>query len=82
MTNEVPMKVIVDLSKPKGQRESIVPLTDEEIAEREAMAVQAEAERVEQEAIEAQKQADAQAGRDALLALGLTDAQINALLGA
>jgi hypothetical protein len=82
MTNEVPMKVIVDLSLPKGQRESIVPLTDEEIAERDAQAVQAEAERVEQEAIEAQKAADAQAGRDALVALGLTEAQINALLGA
>ena len=80
--SETPVKVIVDLSKPKGQRESIVPLTAEEIAEREAMAVQAEAERVEQEAIEAQKAADAQAGRDALMALGLTEAQIAALLGA
>ena len=59
-----------------------VELTPEEIAEMELLAVQAEAQRVEQEAIEAQKQADAQAGRDALLALGLTDAQINALLGA
>ena len=80
--SETPMKIVVDLSKPKGERESIIPLTDEEIAERDAMAVQAEAERVEQEAIEAQKQADAQAGRDALVALGLTEAQINALLGA
>jgi hypothetical protein len=80
--SETPVKVIVDLSKPKGERESIVPLTAEEIAEREAMALQAEAERVEQEAIEAQKAADAQAGRDALMALGLTEAQIAALLGA
>ena len=38
---DTPVKVIVDLSKPKGQRESIVPLTDEEIAERDAQAVQA-----------------------------------------
>ncbi len=75
-------KVVVDLSKPKGQREQYIDLTPEEIAEREAQAVQAEAERVEQEAIEAQKAADAQAGRDALVALGLTEAQINALLGA
>lgn len=80
--SETPVKVIVDLSKPKGQRESIVPLTDEEIAERDAQAVIAEAERVEQEAIAEQKTADAQAGRDALVALGLTEAQINALLGA
>ena len=80
--SETPMKIVVDLSKPKGERESIIPLSDEEIAERDAQAVIAEAERVEQEAIEAQKQADAQAGRDALLALGLTEAQIAALLGA
>ena len=79
---DTPMKIVVDLSKPKGEREQYIPLTDEEIAEREAQAVLAEAERVEQEAIEAQKAADAQAGRDALVALGLTEAQIAALLGA
>jgi hypothetical protein len=80
MTTETPMKIIVDLSKPKGERESIIPLTDDEIAEREAQAFIAEAERVEQEAIAEQKAADAQAGRDALVALGLTEAQISALL--
>jgi len=79
---DTPMKIVVDLSKPKGEREQYIPLTDEEIAERDAQAVIAEAERVEQEAIEAQKAADAQAGRDALVALGLTEAQIAALLGA
>jgi hypothetical protein len=82
MTNETPVKIVVDLSKPKGERESIIPLTDEEIAEREAQAVIAEAERVEQEAIAEQKATDAQAGRDALVALGLTEAQITALVGA
>ena len=82
MTTETPMKIIVDLSKPKGERESIIPLTDEEIAERDAQAVLAEAERVEQEAIAEQKAADAQAGRNALVALGLTEAQITALVGA
>tara|TARA_B110000503_G_scaffold32124_1_gene52203 strand:+ start:78 stop:323 length:246 start_codon:yes stop_codon:yes gene_type:complete len=80
--SETPVKIIVDLSKPKGERESIIPLTDDEIAERDAQAVLAEAERVEQEAIAEQKAADAQAGRDALVALGLTEAQIAALLGA
>jgi hypothetical protein len=80
--SENPVKVVIDLSKPKGQRESIIPLTDEEIAERDAQAVQAEQERVEQEAIADQKAADAQAGRDALVALGLTEAQITALVGA
>jgi len=55
---DTPVKVIVDLSQPKGQRESIVPLTAEEIAERDAMAVQA-----------AQEEADRQAEADALQAL-------------
>ena len=80
--SEIPVKIVVDLSKPKGERESIIPLTDEEIAERDAQAVIAESERVEQEAIATQKATDAQAGRDALVALGLTEAQITALLGA
>ena len=79
---DTPVKIVVDLSKPKGERESIIPLTKAEIAERDAMAVQAESERVEQEAIEAQKATDAQAGIDALVALGLTEAQITALVGA
>ena len=79
---DTPVKIVVDLSKPKGERESIIPLTDEEIAERDAQAVLAEAERVEQEAIAEQKATDAQAGRDALVALGLTEAQITALVGA
>ena len=78
---DTPVKIVVDLSKPKGERESIIPLTKAEIAEREAQAVIAEAERVEQEAIAEQKAADAQAGRDALVALGLTEAQISALVG-
>ena len=80
--SEIPVKIVVDLSKPKGERESIIPLTDEEIAEREAQAVIAESERVEREAIATQKATDAQAGRDALVALGLTEAQIAALVGA
>jgi hypothetical protein len=78
---ERPMKLVVNLSKPKGERESYIPLTDEEIAELEAQAVIAESERVEREAIATQKATDAQAGRDALVALGLTEAQITALVG-
>lgn len=41
---KTPVKIVVDLSKPEGERESIVPLTAEEIAEREARALQAAAE--------------------------------------
>ena len=48
--SETPVKVVVDLSKPKGQRESIIPLTQAEIDEGDAQAVIAEQERVEQEA--------------------------------
>ena len=40
---DVPVKIVVDLSKPKGERESIIPLTKAEITERDAMAVEAEA---------------------------------------
>ena len=47
---ETPVKVVVDLSKPKGERESIIPLTAEEIAQREADAAQAAIEQAEREA--------------------------------
>jgi hypothetical protein len=80
MTNQ-PTKLIVDLSKPKGQRESYVPLTKDEIAQNESDALASKARLAEEEAILAQKAADAQAGRDALVALGLTEAQITALVG-
>jgi len=49
-----PTKLIVDCST--GER-TVVPLTDEEIAEREAMAAQAEADRLAQEQAEAERQA-------------------------
>ena len=76
-----PTKIVVDLSKPKGQRESIIELTDAEVAEREAQAVQAEAQRLAEEQAEAERQANKEAGIATLKSLGLTDAQIEALLG-
>jgi DNA-binding transcriptional regulator YhcF (GntR family) len=79
---ETPVKVVVDLSKPKGERESIIPLTAEEIAEREAMAIEAQAE---QDAREAEQQAKAEAKASAiskLTALGLTEEEALALVGA
>ena len=76
-----PSKVIVDLSKPKGERETIVELTAEEIAEREARAAEAEAQALAEEQAEAEKQANKEAGIDTLKSLGLTDEQIAALLG-
>jgi hypothetical protein len=79
---ETPVKIVVDLSQPKGERESIIPLTQAEIDERDAQAVIAEQERADQQAIDDQTALDAQAGRDALVSLGLTEAQITALIGA
>lgn len=75
-------KLVVDLSLPEGHpdREKSIPLTSEEIAEREAMAAQAEKDRLEREAAEAKRLADREAGVLALKGLGLTDDQIAALL--
>ena len=80
--SETPVKVIVDLSKPKGQRESIVPLTDEEIAERDAQAVQAELDRQAEEAAQAEQQALKDSANAKLLALGLSPEEIAAITGA
>ena len=66
---DVPVKIVVDLSKPKGERESIIPLTKAEITERDAQAVIAEADRVEQEAI-AQALVDLKASAKAKLIAG------------
>ena len=66
---DTPVKVIVDLSKPKGERESIIPLTAEEIAQREADAAQAAQEQAEREA-EEQALADLKASAKAKLIAG------------
>jgi len=66
---DVPVKIVVDLSKPKGERESIIPLTKAEIDERDAMAVEAEAQRVTDEEA-AQALADLKASARAKLVSG------------
>jgi len=78
---DTPVKVIVDLSKPKGQRESIVPLTAEEIAERDAMAIEAQAEQEAREAEEAAKVAAKESAIAKLTSLGLTEEEALALVG-
>ena len=75
---ERPTKLIVDCST--GER-TVVELTDEEIAEREAMAAQAEADRLAQEQAEADRQAALESARSKLAALGLTEDEVAALLG-
>lgn len=75
--SERPTKLIVDCLTGV---QSVVELTDDEIAEREAMAAKAEADRLAREA-EEQAKADAKASAQAkLTALGLTEAEIAALL--
>jgi len=78
---DVPVKIVVDLSKPKGERESIIPLTDEEIAERDAQAVQAKKDQAAADKVAAGIEAKKLSGRTKLLDLGLTEAEVTALLG-
>ncbi len=79
--SDTPVKLIVDLSKPAGERELIVPLTPEEIVEREALAIRATQQQAEREAIEAQRQANKESAKAKLAALGLSDEEVAALLG-
>jgi hypothetical protein len=78
---ETPVKIVVDLSKPKGERESIIPLTDDEIAERDAQAVQAKKDQAAADKVAAGIEAKKLSGRTKLLDLGLTEAEVTALLG-
>ena len=76
--SEVLTKVVVDCASGEV---SYIPLTEEEIAEREALAAQAEQERLEREAQEAAR-LEAKASAEAkLAALGLTPEEIAALKG-
>lgn len=76
-----PKKVIVDLSKPKGEREQIVDLTAEEIAERDARAAAEEQAQIDAAAAAAAKEEKAASARQKLTDLGLTEEEIAALLG-
>jgi hypothetical protein len=79
---EIITKLVVDLSKPEGDPERVqsIPLTEEEIAEREAMAAQAELDRQAREAEETAKAEAKASGLAKLLALGLTEAEATALV--
>jgi len=77
MTEEIPTRLVIDCST--GER-TIVPLTPDEIAEREAMASQALADQAEREAAETAKAAAKASGIAKLLALGLTEAEATALV--
>jgi hypothetical protein len=48
--SDAPIKVVIDLSKPVGEREQVIPLTSEEIAQMELDAAQFAQEQAEREA--------------------------------
>lgn len=77
--SDTPTKVIVDCST--GEQ-TVVPLTAAEIAELEAAAAQAEQDRLAAEAEAQAKAAAKQAAQDKLKALGLSDLEVAALVGA
>lgn len=79
---DTPMKLVVDLSKPAGEREQYIPLTAEEIAQREADAQVATEAQAQRDAEEAARQAAKTSAQSKLAKLGLTAAEIEALLGA
>jgi hypothetical protein len=78
MTQEIPTKLVINCET--GERE-IIPLTAEEIAERELMQLQAIAEQEQREADQAAKEAAKASAISKLAALGLSDAEIAALVG-
>ena len=78
---EILTKVIIDLSKPEGERESIVPLTAEEIAQRETDRLAWEAQEAERLAAEEAKAVAQASAVSKLTALGLTADEIAALKG-
>jgi anti-sigma factor ChrR (cupin superfamily) len=77
MTQEIPTRLVINCET--GERE-IIPLTAEEIAEREAMAAQALADQAAREAEETAKAEAKASGIAKLLALGLTEAEATALV--
>ena len=80
--SEIITRLVVDLSKPEGHPERVqsIPLTAEELAEREIMKAQAEADQLAREA-EATAKAEAKESAIAKLsALGLTESEITALI--
>ena len=74
---EILTKLVINCET--GERE-IIPLTAEEIAEREAMAAQALADQAEREAEETATANAKASGIAKLLALGLTEAEATALV--
>lgn len=77
MAEDRPSKLIVDCSTGES---TTVFLTDEEIAEREAMAAAAAEEEAARQAAAEQKAADLASAQAKLAALGLSESEISAML--
>lgn len=75
--SEVLTKIVVDCDTGESQE---IPLSAEEIAEREAMAAQAEADRLAAEAEAAEKAAKKEAAIQKLITLGLSEDEALALI--
>lgn len=75
----MPTKIVVDCSTGESTE---VELTAEEIAQRDADAAVFAAQRAEEEAAKQAAAAAKQAAQDKLKALGLTDIEVAALVGA
>ncbi len=73
-----PTKIVVDC---ESGLTAVIPLSDEEIAEREAQAALAVQQQAEREAAEAERLAAQESAKAKLAALGLSDEEVAALLG-
>jgi len=71
-------KYIINKENPNGV---LVDMTAEEISQRETDVANAPAEQQAEQQAKAQKDADALAGNNKLLELGLTQAQVTAMTG-
>lgn len=80
--SEILTKLVVDLSKPEGDPDRVksIPLTPEELAEKEQERILAEAQWAAREAEETAKAEAKASGIAKLLALGLTEAEAQALV--
>ena len=78
---ETPIKLVVDLSKPEGEREQYIPLTPEEIAQRELDAQKAAEEQAARNQAEAERLAAKNSAKAKLSALGLSEEEVAALIG-
>jgi hypothetical protein len=76
--SEIITKLVIDC---ETGEQTVVPLTEEELAERELMQLQAIAEQEQREADAAAKELAKASAISKLAALGLSDTEISALLG-